>query len=434
MKNAIVVLALLLVVRAAAALDAFEVVKEIDRLGAKDLWPGFAPRALPVAIYDGTRTLLFRHPSPPASFQPLAGHGGVFVQEGRFEAITANSSVMIGGVETATVMPSTGELRQRAGLVIHELFHVYQRTKHPKWQANEADLFVYPMTEAALVAQQRVEAEALRRALAASGKAGQCWTRVALDARQQRFALMDKNAVAYERGTELNEGLATYVEHRATGTADADVLRVPAFAPDRVRDRAYATGHALARLLDRFAPRWRDSLERTDTGSLDFLLRAALGNSPGSCAFTEADRTAMAEQAKSDVAAVAAQRIAARDAFLAADGWTIVIETMLFPSGFDPLNVKLVAPGQVLHTRFVDLSNGHDKVHVLDRAALTDSAGAHPIFNGVKRVTITGLAAKPQVLLGDGGVVHVTAEGVTATVEKAQVTTEGRTIRITKAS
>jgi hypothetical protein len=434
MKKPIVFLLLLLVARAVFAADAFAVVGEIDRLAAKELWPGFAPRALPIAIYDGARTLLFRHPSPPASFRPLEGHDGVFAMDGRFEAVTANSSAKIGGIETATVMAGQGSetVTARAGLVIHELFHVYQRTKHPSWSGNEAELFVYPMTDAVLVTQQRLEVEALRRALARSGQSSRYWARVAMAARQERFAAMSEGAVAYERGTELNEGLATYVQHRAVGTVDAKVVRATVFAPDAVRDRAYTTGHALGRLLDRFAPEWRTGLERDDTATLDGLLRAALAEAPAGCGFTQAERSAIAAQAGTDVAAVAGRRTAARDAFLSAEGWTLIIESgLLFPSGFDPLNVQLVAPGQILHTRFVELSNGEAKVRVLDRPSLTDAAGAHPMFNGVKRLTVTGIVQEPEIVETDG-TVTVKAEGVEAKLPNANVTREGHTIRISK--
>ncbi|HEV2121173.1 MAG TPA: hypothetical protein VGW38_00165, partial [Chloroflexota bacterium] len=148
--------------------DAYAVVIEADRLAARDLWPGFDPRAIPVAIYDGERTLLFRHPAPPAGFRPVSGRDGVWAYPGRYSSVTANSSAEIGGVSTATLMPATGagSLLRQAGILIHEAFHVYQREHHPAWQANEAELFTYPVDDAELLTLRRMEAEALRRALA----------------------------------------------------------------------------------------------------------------------------------------------------------------------------------------------------------------------------------------------------------------------------
>ncbi|MGH9748582.1 MAG: hypothetical protein ACRD6R_01485 [Candidatus Polarisedimenticolia bacterium] len=55
---------------------------------------------------------------------------------------------------------------------------------------------------------------------------------------------MDAVFAAYERGTELNEGLAAYVEMRVAGGRSVD--RPPTeFGPAEVRRRAYATGPTL---------------------------------------------------------------------------------------------------------------------------------------------------------------------------------------------
>ena len=61
--------------------------------------PGFDPLAVPLAVYDGSTSWLFRHPKPPAGFTrranliPLA-----WTFTGRFPAVTATSSADIGGV------------------------------------------------------------------------------------------------------------------------------------------------------------------------------------------------------------------------------------------------------------------------------------------------------------------------------------------------
>lgn len=44
---------------------------ELDRLATRAIWPGFDPRAVPVALYDGERTILARHPDPPSGFTAL---------------------------------------------------------------------------------------------------------------------------------------------------------------------------------------------------------------------------------------------------------------------------------------------------------------------------------------------------------------------------
>jgi hypothetical protein len=418
--------------------DAFAVVAEADRLAERDLWPGFDPRAIPVAIHDGERTLLFRHPSPPAGFQRVAGRDGVWEYSGRYPGVTANSSAEIGGVVTATLMPATGgvSLLDRAGLLIHEAFHVFQRTHDVAAPANEVELFTYPADDAELLALRRLEGEALRRALAARpDEQAACWARTAMHVRGERFARLPAGAAGYERGTEGYEGLASYVERRATARADGDLVPGAGFAPDALRQRGYATGAALARLLDRFAPQWRTTPAPRDSADLDVRLAAALDASntgDAACAFTPAERSRLQAAASADVETLRSRRVAERAAFLEQTGWRLVVEAAgapLFPHGFDPLNVQRVEHDEVLHTRWLKLGNDAGVVEVLGHASLSKAAGEHPLFNGVRRLTVTGLAGEPAVTEANG-VVTVQAPGITAQLRGATVERAGRTTTV----
>jgi hypothetical protein len=357
--------------------DAFAVMATADRLAARDLWPGFDARRIPVAIYDGERTLLFRHPGPPAGFEAVAGSDVVWAYAGRYPSVTSNSSTEIGGVVTATLMPAGGSssLVRRAGTVIHESFHVYQRRHHPAWQANEVELFTYPLDDPELLALRRLEAEALRRALA-NGRHDRdaCWGELALAFRRERFGRMPAGAVAYERGNELLEGLASYVESRAT--------------------------------------------------------LAEAGNGGGACEVTPAQRDSVGAAAASDVDQLRTRLARQRITFLEQPGWRLVVEAPsgpLFPQGFDPLNVHTVSPGEVLHTRWIKLGNAAGTAEVLGRSALTVASGAHPLFNGVRQLTVTGLADEPAVTEANG-TVTVRAEGVTAELRGAVVERSGQTV------
>jgi hypothetical protein len=421
-----------------AALDPSAVVAEVERLAAQDLWPGFDPRAVPVAIFDGERTLLFRHPAPPEGFRPVPDRPGVWVYPGRQPSVTANTSVDLGGVQTATLMPPAGSesVAQRAGLLIHESFHVFQRERRPTWTANEAELFSYPVDHPELLALRRLETEALRRALAAAeAERSACWARQALEARRERFAALPAGSVGYERGSELNEGLATYVEYRATGAPAEAALPDGEFPPEALRQRSYWSGLALARLLDRFYAGWREALMRSDDGTLDALLASALEtrvNGSALCTFTPAERQGIHATAQRDVDLLRTRRVEQRRDFLEQAGWRLIVVAPgmpLFPQGFDPLNVQTVADGEVLHTRFLKLGNPAGTVEMLGRAALTEAAGAHPLFNGVRTLHLTGFAVEPAVSEANG-VVTVQAEGLQAEVRGATVEWSGQTITV----
>ena len=414
------------------------VVAEFDRMARRDLWPGFTPRRTPLAFYDGARTVLVRHPAPPPGFVAMPGHAGFAQRDGRLAQVTANSSDTIGGVMTGTVMPAPPgrSARAHAAIAIHEVFHVFQRTHHPGWSANEADAFTYPTTDIAGLAARRNEYALLRRALLARNRGdAACHAAVALVARRQRFARMEAAHVAYERKSELNEGLATHVQWRALGVADAVAVPDSMPQPDAVRAHAYHVGPAWGRLLDRFSPRWRATLERSDTLSLDALLQSAIGwveTERPRCGLTNPEYTAITEGATRDVAALTRTLAAERRAFMEARGSRLVIDgsrALLSPMGFDPLNVRRFSPAEVLHTRYVMVGAKRGDLEVIGRGALTEGAGSHPLFNGVRLMTITGLDSSFTVrAMGDTTV--ISALGVSGRFVGARVERAGDTTRV----
>src|SRR5262245_27498986 len=179
------------------------VMATFDGLRGADLWPGFDAFAYPVAIFDGDTTFLFRHPQPPPEFVPLPAEPGVFAYPGRHSALTANSSALIGGVRTATVLPgdSTATVIDRTATMVHEMFHIFA-LRHPRWPPNEVSLFTYPFDDSVGLFNRRLESDALALALTASGEQARCWARAALSARRSRFAALPPGAIAYERAGE----------------------------------------------------------------------------------------------------------------------------------------------------------------------------------------------------------------------------------------
>jgi hypothetical protein len=432
----------------------------LGTMAHRDLWPGFAPLRMSLAVYDQADSYLFRHPNPPAQYRQLPGAPEVYMMAGLDPVITANSSAQLGGVPTATVRLGSASRWQGAALAIHELFHVFQRARHPSWIANEADLFTYPFERADALALRREETGALVAAFSATipdvaagaltakdSASVRCWARAFITARSKRFALIGAEAAAYERGTELNEGLARYVELRATGllpfmqpmSGDSSLAgsrsRTGEFAAEAVRQRAYEVGAAMGMVLDHVRPDWRARLEAAaSTPPLDVMLADAVAAQVGpGCSASASRRAAWARAAELDVGGVRAAHAEARTAHLGRAGWRVVVETPnapLFPQGFDPLNVTRLSPSEVLHTRFLELQGGAGSLKLLGVAALTEgTAGAHPLFAGMRRVTMTGLAAAPAVH-DSAGTTMLAAPGLTAQFRGAVVDTTGQTIRI----
>jgi hypothetical protein len=212
-----------------------------------------------------------------------------------------------------------------------------------------------------------------------------------------------------------------------------------------LRTRAYATGHALALLLERFAPAWTTRLEAGENLSLDELLAAALsqnitstGNaapSPSSsCALPQSFAASARTRAKVDVASFIEQRTTLRREFDAQAGWKIIVKAdagaPLWPQGFDPLNVLRLGQREVLHTRYLKLGNDAGAIEILDRRSLTEGAGAeHPLFNGVRQLTLAGIANEP-VTEESQGKTTITAANIKGEFRNARLERAGQTLSI----
>lgn len=416
------------------AADVNEIADAFDTAVADVSWPGFTPAEVPLVLYDDANTYLLRHPAPPARFERMRGADGVWVADTLFAELRANTDAEFAGVRSAVAaIPSVApDAVETAALLMHEAFHVYQSTAHPAWSANEVDLFTYPVRPANLLQLRRLEGGALRRAVTAPDSVRQlCWAQAFLKARKARFDRLPSAAVGYERATELREGLARYVQGWVTGSTPA--LPADGFRPEDVRERAYATGHALAVLLDRLAPDWKRTLtEADDPLPLEALLEGAIGDMSVRRCGASPDEIARARSvARSDSADLARRDQRVRAAFDAAPGWSVEIVAgaePLNPQRFDPLNVRVLDDRHVLHTRWIVVGNETITAEALDRNAMTRGLPGHPLFAGIDRFRVTGLR-EPEVV-ESGDTLRVTGDGLTVTAVGAQVERDGQTIRI----
>lgn len=92
---------------------------------------------IPVAIYDSVNTWLFFSDHLPEGFSRADDDTGVFVFKGQYPMVWGNSVARFGEVWTATSVLSNYSPRANekytpkdlAGIIVHEQFHVFQRTK-----------------------------------------------------------------------------------------------------------------------------------------------------------------------------------------------------------------------------------------------------------------------------------------------------------------
>ena len=102
----------------------------------------------------------------------------------------------------------------------------------------------------------------------------------------------------------------------------------------------------------------------------------------------------------------------------------------LFPQGFDPSNIDRLDAHLVLHRRWLKLGNAAGSIETLNRASVSEGAGEHPIFNGVRIFTIAGLADEPTVR-DQNGAVTIQADGVHGEFKSARAVRNAHEITVT---
>ena len=417
--------------------DAAAVVAALPTIRLDGLWPGFDPAAVPVALFDGARTVLVAHPSPPEAFVAAEDIPGAVVFAGRHEAVRGNMPTEIGGVRTAAVLLDLldGVTPERAAAVVtHERFHVFQGARHPEWSANELAIFQYPATDTAKLFDRRLETLALYRSVhAADAAQSECWLRTALLLRRKRMADLPPAVAGFERAIELNEGLARYIERRAAGLRTVVDMPANGFAPEEVRARGYVTGETLALMLDRYDPEWKTRIDdAAEPPSLDSLLWSALAERPEtSCGFSAAERSEVHEAAIASVAATQARRDTALAAFDAQSGWTIRVVAgagPLWPQSFDPMSITRVGPASLIHERMLRAGNERGFVDVFGVRALSTGYLEDPLMSGMREVRVAGIAERPAIASGEDIRVRIVAPGVELSFTDAHVDISGQEI------
>jgi len=384
--------------------DAFEVMSGADRCGSLSLWPGFDPRDIPVAIFDGADTYLFRHPAPPEGFAPSLDRSDVHRFDGQFPAVRGNSRVRINDVWTATSVLSarsrrTGDeytVRDLAGIVVHEQFHVFQSLRHPDWRPNDGLLLVYPPETVESLYLRRAEKEAFKRAVIAEDRtiaAG--WTKEGLRFRERRAALLDPSFMTYEKELQRFEGISDYIETTARGIDPLHSSSMTnGIAPAGIRDVGYVEGRWLALLLDGFDPEWKSKMESGEAKYLEDLIAPAVNRIPSDASFTEEETTALRSDAERDFRAWLEEKARLLDEFSAAPGTTIEIVAEAAPLAvrmFEPLEMETYGGGRILHKVFFSAGNDKGSIRVLNHPCVTEMNAAL----GITRVTIRGLADQP---------------------------------------
>ncbi len=453
--------------------DIFALLRTIDDEGASErAWPGFRLSDWPLAVFDGTRTLLVRHPAPPSEFKPVDGHPGVLAAPGRHPAIRDGSTVDLAGTRTATIVvrPETGSQNALATFA-EELFHVFWLQRHRNFRPDEMARYAYPMKDVRNRQRVLAEHEALARALEApDAKQAVSWAATALQVRRERQARLTSDDRAFETAMEMMEGTANAAARTIAGMKASDTaqrIRLQGErAAEELRWRYYDSGAAICLLLDRLwtagrplggpapdgraqaqpsARNWKrriDAEPETTTAALlaEVVTRAA--TRPAT--FTAEELTGFERRAAASIADLTARQAGLRDDLRSRAGVRVVVEIErghdpFQVTRFDPLNLFVLDSGDVVHPRYLTLSGPAGSIDLTNAdfsrgsfgglVSVTRAAGRHPLADGVRGVTLVGLR-KPRVESSPDGVT-VEAEGVRITLKGAAVERNVDAISIT---
>lgn len=227
------------------------------------VWPGYDVFGQPVLLYEaGVRSFLIAHPNPPAGYAPLlSSTRQVFVKPGPVPGLNFSFEFHfpVNGADSfAYRYDPEDKPSQDIHTVVHERFHVFQRTgfKPGRYGKRASEPDGEDLAMAAL------EHKLLKSALFAKGPAAARAVGQFIAVREARYVRFPDARFA-ETYEERSEGTARYVEQalmlrdavapRPGGQAALLSWYLDSF-PDidgMVKSRYYATGAAQGLLLDR---------------------------------------------------------------------------------------------------------------------------------------------------------------------------------------
>ena len=391
--------------------DIRAVMKEHALIAENDLWPGFDPEQIPVAIYDSVNTWFFFSDQAPEGFRQADDDAGVFVSEGQYPLVRGNSVVRIGETWTATSVLSnysrrTGEKytpKDMAGIIVHEQFHVFQRTKHPGWRQNDGVLLFYPEETKEALFLRRTEKEAFKRAvLSTDNKELAGWALTALDYRKKRLDMLPAPFGNYEKDLQHTEGLSDYIERIARGVDPLNASNMTnGIAPAGVRDLGYWEGRWIAMILDRLKPDWKNYLENNDTLYLEDILETALRNSTlKKQTFTPKEISQLRLDANNDFDEWQLKKAGEIERYNSLPGYRIEISSITNPliiRIFEPLEIEILPENAVFHRLIFSAANQTGSIRILNHPCITFFDESFRLI----KLSLYGLQEAPEVIPGE---------------------------------
>lgn len=365
--------------------DIREVMREHASIAGINLWPGFNAKEIPVAVYDSVSTWLLFADNAPEGFRKADDFDGAFVFVGQYPLVRGNSVVRFGETWTATSVLSNFSRRTNekyspkdlAGIIVHEQFHVFQRTKHPGWRQNDGVLLFYPEETTEALFLRRIEKEAFKRSvLSTDSREIAGWATTALDYRKERLKMVPVQFGNYERDLQRTEGLSDYIERIARGVDPLNASNMTdGIAPAGVRDLGYWEGRWIAMILDRLKPDWKMQLESNDTLFLEEILNSVLSDLPVSRqSFSQAEISLLRSDSEKDFAEWQNRKAKEIESYTNLPGYSIEIISMTQPLNiwiFEPLEIEILPERGVFHRVIFSAANQAGNLRIFNHPCIS---------------------------------------------------------------
>ncbi len=386
--------------------DVFEVMEKVEELSSLALWPGFEIPEIPVLIYDGLNTYQFHSESRHEGFIPIPDKPEAFMFKGQHPSVRGNSVVRLDDVWTATSVLSRSSrrtkekysIRDMAGIVIHEKFHVFQRLHHPDWRQNDGLLLIYPPETAESLFLRRMEKEAFKKgAVAEEAEAAAAWAKEGLKLREKRLSMVTAPFALYEKELQLTEGLSEYIEKLARGSEPLKSSSITdGIAPAGVRDLGYIEGRWIAMILDKLKPDWKLSIENETCEYLEDALRPAANAFDATAVFSDEEMIELREAAENDLKQWETDKKRRFEMFYSRPGYKLEIDGSLNPLRiriFEPLEIEIMGDKQVFHKVIFAAGNDSGRLSIRNHPCVTVFDESYRIV----KIFITGLEEEPHI-------------------------------------
>lgn len=395
--------------------DVFKVMEIVNTKNDGSLWPNFMVTEIPVMVFDSVNTWLFHSNIAPDGFTAVQEHQDVYMFKGQHPLVRGNSIVRAGDQWIATSVFSsyarrTGEkysLKDLAGIIIHEQFHIFQRNKHPRWRQNDAYMLLYPTETQVSLFLRRIEKEAFKRAVLSSKSAEiVAWVNEALRYRGQRLNMIDSDFGRYEMELQRTEGLSDYIEKIARGLDPLNASEITnGIAPAGVRDLGYVEGRWIAKILDKLNPDWKSVLEANDTLYIENILKKSIsGLKSKSVGFSNVEIKRFEDKASLDFDKWQENKSQEINKFEDLPGYRLEINTSSKPLGigiFEPLEIEILDDGSVYHRLIFSAANNAGTLRIMNQPCITQFDNSLRII----KLILNGLNESPEIIENENKII-----------------------------